>query len=395
MKKASSSFLLAALAALFVSLQSYAQISTETGRPRRGQYRPHPAPRPIPETQQNRILEERMQLSLRPYERLRLSELLRVSWQEEQELEVLSLRFRAQAVPFQGLLEVSGHGRILTSRPLGRMMEDISVTLPPGTLLGDLQISATSEIFLSVITAQVQSIRRPSPGPGYEQQVSPNSLITLRVNQPVRGWASLSLTQLVRSQLGMTLEGAQIERVVVEGQSFPYGRAASVQVELNQRIVSELKYLDQGRMVPLPVFSGEEVRNLSLLVQGDAQIMNVRIRVGQVLSRAPEISSPERVFVQREILPRQGLTLGELMPFESRLISSLRIDGRATRSYQTMISILGLQGELQGSAVLGSNPTQVTIHLSRPMSAREIRLDSTDRALINALDIEFHSYSRY
>lgn len=392
MKKASSSFLLLAFATLLVSFQSYAQISVEIGRPGRGQNRPQP--QPLPQAH-NEVIREQVSQTLRPYQRVRLIDLMRLSpYQERSEL--LSLRLMAESlVQGPAQLEISERGRILAVERVKRNLNEVAFIVPIGTRLESLELTASADIFISSLSAEISSDRYPQPGPGYETQVTPHSLITLQVNQSVYGRGVISLDQLARQQLGVTLEGAQIERVVVEGQPSGYSRQASVQVEMNHRLVSDIKFLGQGRQLPLPVSSLEEVRTLNLIVSGDAHIMDVRIRVGQVRPRLPEYPRAERVVVRQEILPRAALHLSSVLPYEARLVRSITVEGRATRQIQAMLSLVGIYGEHQGSGVLSSGPSRATIVLRRPMPASELRLEVSERALIDSLEIEFETHRRY
>lgn len=394
MKKASSSFLLVVFAALFVSLQSYAQISTDIGRPGHRPNRPQPMPE-MPQMPQSEIMSEQVNTSMRSYERLRLSDLLRLSWQQQAGLEIRSLRILAQSLtPGQALLEVSQRGRILGSQSLRRQMSEASFILPHGTTLEGLELSSTSELYLSSITAEVERSR--FPGGGFEQQVSPHSLVTLQVHQSVRGFANISLDQLLRQQQGLTLEGAEIERVIVEGQPLGYGRAASVQVELNRRPVGEIKYLSlQQRQLPLQVHSMEEARTLGLIVNGDAQIFEVRIRVGQVRSRLPQGPQSQTFYVNQEVSSRYSLELMHIIRYDSRPIRAITIHARSLRNVQSQLSLLANYGESQGTLFIGPHSVRARLPLRRPMRAHELRFEAVSPILIQSLEIEFESFPRY
>lgn len=396
MKKASSSFLVFAFAALFLSVNSFAQ----RGPNRPGPQQPVPQPqRPVPGPQipgpqfpssQTQIIQEQVNSVLRTYEPLRLLDLLRVPRQQEQMAEVISLRIQAQSI-IQGpsQLEVRSRGVLLATQTVRRQMQEVVLTLPAGSLLASLDLASSGEIYLSTITAEVREQR--IPGPGQVMQVSANSLVTLKLQQSVRGYAQISLDQLVRSQLGLSLEGASLERVVVQGQPLGMGRAASVQVELNNRPTGEVKYLGQQAQTPIRIETLEEVRSLSLIVSGDAVISEVRIRVGQVRPRFPEIPRAERVFVGRQVDLRSPLMLSDVLRYESRLIRAIRIEGRATRQVQAHLTLVGIYGGLQGTGALGSMPSSALIVLPRPMSASELRIEAQAAALIDSLEIEFES----
>lgn len=128
-------------------------------------------------------------------------------------------------------------------------------------------------------------IPHPMPRPQLERQVIAGSLITLHVNQVIRGSGEIGLKRLVKQQTGLTLEGAEIQRVVVDGQSLQrYGRPASLIVLLNGRMEGREKDMDlfRGR-TPFPLNSFEEVRqSLVLLVRGEALVQSVHLRIGRV-----------------------------------------------------------------------------------------------------------------
>jgi hypothetical protein len=126
---------------------------------------------------------------------------------------------------------------------------------------------------------------RPLPPAPRERQVLAYSLITIQVNQMIRQSGVIPLKALVKQQYGLTLEGAQIDRVVVLGSSLGrFSHPASVQVLLNGYSVGPEKYLDGRNLrTPLRVQSYEEVQGtLQLQVRGDARIDQINIRVGSV-----------------------------------------------------------------------------------------------------------------
>lgn len=403
MKKPSSSFLLLIFAALLMSFQSYAQISVEIGRgnsprgPRPGQGQGQQPDYYSP----SEIIREEVRMNMRSYERLQLSQLLRLSYGQENS-ELITLSIRAQSLmngPAQ--LELHQHGRLLSSQTVRRQANEIVFSVPMRTLLQGLELSSVSEIYLESITAQVQRSYGPGPGPGgpgYEQQAQPNSLITLQVNQSVRGNIRIPLEQLARQQMGITLRGAEIERVVVQGQS-NYGRATSVQVELNGRPVGQAKYLSVGQ-TPLPIQSMESVQSLALLAIGDGQISEIRIRVGQVRPQGPQgpqgpqYPQTQRIYVQQEVSSRYPLSLSALMPYENRMIRSITVEARARVGGQSQLILSAIYGGQQGAIMVNQNQARATIRLARPMMASELQLLSSSVIQVEALEIEFDQYYR-
>ncbi len=410
MKKASSSLLLLFFALLFVSLQSYAQ-SPRGPRPQQPSQGSGQLPgyyEPLPQSPQSEMIHEEVRQTIRGYQRLSLAQALRLSYGEENSTEIVSLSVRAQSLmngPAQ--LEIMQNGRLLSSQTVRRNSNEIFFSVPLRTLVGGLELSAVSDIYIETITAQVQRSYNPNPypGPGREQQVSPNQLITLVVNQQVRSYGLIDLDRLARQQMGLTLSGAQIERVVVQGQPLYSGRATSVQVELNGRLASDAKYLSSAQaQLPLPVSSLEEVRQLSLRVNGDADIREIRIRVGQVRPQGPQYPGPQnpgpqypgqtqRVYVQQEVSSRYPLSLSSLLPYESRMIRLVTIEARS-RVGQSQLILSAIYSGQQGAIVVNQNSARATIRLARPMSASELQLMTSSVVQVEALEIEFDQYYR-
>jgi hypothetical protein len=382
MKKASASFLVVFFAAMLVSFQSFAQ---------------HHYPQP-----QNEVLNEAINQNLRSHERLKLADLLRLSRQEQNSMQIISLSIMAQHLgQGQAQLEFSQLGRPIATEVVRKQLREIKVSLPVGTMMEGLELSSQSEIYLQSITAEVSRLRMPNPGPGpgpgpgQIQQVSPNAMLTLQLNQHVRGMAQIPLKQLVRQQYGLSIEGAEIQRVIVEGDPMP-GRAASVQVEINNRLVGPLKYLSLAqKRTPLPINSMEEVRTLQLVVNGDAIIQSISIRFGQVRPAGPQIPQMQRIYVGQEVSYRMPLELYRLLAYDSRMIRSITIEARGSRYAQASLELAGIYGQVQGTIFVGANPMRATLQLIRPMPAHELRLQSVSPVMIEALEIEFEQYPRY
>ncbi|HXH74533.1 MAG TPA: hypothetical protein VNJ08_06185 [Bacteriovoracaceae bacterium] len=367
MKKASTSFLVLAIAALFISLESFAQRAE--------------------------VITERVQQTIRPREILRLSQLLRLSPHEQSQMEVLSLSILAQGFQGRSELSIGSFGRPLTApQRVKRQLTQVILQLPPQTLLEGLELNSSDDIFIESITVEISRIRsRPGQHPR-DIQVQPNQLLTLQLHQQVRGHAEIPLKQLVKQQLGLSLEGAEIQRIIVEGQPVG-GRMATVQVELNNRLVGQPEILSIGqRRNPILISTSEEVRgNLRLHVRGDAFIQQIVIRVGQV--RGGHVggrTTSERIIIRTEMSSGRVLELSLLRPNEHRLVSSISIQAHS-RYGQAELTLLSLRGELLGSIIVGEVPMQPRIQLMRPLSLRELRLQSWTPVTIESLEVEFVS----
>ncbi len=368
MNKASSSLLVLGFAALLVSTQSFAQRN----------------PRP-----DQRVIQERVAQHLRTYQRIRLGDILRLS-QQEMNLQIKSLTLMAETlVNAPATLELLHQGRPIASDKVKKNLKEVRLQIPSMMRIADLELSSTSDIFIDTITAEVE--RRGQQQPDRNQQVQPNQMITLQVQQHVRGQAQLPLKQMVKQQLGLSLEGAEIERVIV--QADPVGaRAASVQVELNNRLVGPRKFIDRSvERMPLPLVTNEEVRTLQLVVNGDAFVQTVGIRVGRVRPQGPQgpqFPQIQRVLVNRQIAPRQDLELFSVLGYDNRQIRSITIEAQSRNQLQAQIALIGALG-FQGSVMVGPRSVRATLQLSRPMAAYELKLESSSPVIIEALEVEF------
>lgn len=377
MKKVSASFLVLFFAILMTSFQASAQTYRDSN-----------------------VITERVGQTIRMYERLRLADLLRLSYEQQRHIEIRSLSVLASSIQGQAQLDLSQNGLPLASETVRRQLKEVRFILQRPVSADGLELSSSQEIMLESITAEVSMRGMPGPGPGpgpgprpdpREQQVSPNSLLTLQVNQDIRGMGEIHLKQLVKQQMGLSLEGAQIDRVVVQGTPSGYGRAASVQVELNGRPVGMEKYLSAAQnRTPVQVQSLEEVRTLKLLVRGDARIHTVLIRVGQVRPQQPQLPRIQRVQVNQEVSRRMPMELSSLVSADHRLIRSITIEARTGgRQASGTLSLMSRMGEFLGTSYVSQMPSRQIIQLHRPMTASEIRIEADSQVLIQSLEIEF------
>lgn len=380
MTKASTSFLLFLLLVFLTSFQSFAQTN-------------------------GNMISEQVELSTRSNERLRLTDLLRLSLQEEQELSVTSLTILAQHLG-QGTTQIhlTSNGQILATETIRKNLKEVKIQLSSTSPIRGLELSSPSEVFISSISAEVTRLHFPQgpghqgpghqgpghygPGPSYGQQVTPQSVITLSVQQHVRGRAIIPIDELVRQQLGLSLEGAQIQRVVVIGQP-GFGPAASVQVELNRRLVGRAKYISRTeRTTPLPVQSLEEVRSLNLLVSGEAQIFEIRIRVGEVRPRYDFPPQIQRYVVQRQISSVRPFMLSQVTGHQNYPVRSITIEARAQFFGQTELRLRTLAGEFQGRVFINQGMVRVTLPFSRMIYPQELVLEALNPLVIEAIELQ-------
>ena len=387
MKKASRSLLVFCFALLFVSLQSFAQSRGQRDPSERG--RQHPS--------SPRTIQKLINKIMPSYERLRLSEILRLSHQEASQLEIRSLNLVAQAMGYDhSQIELLRNGRPIGTQVVRRQLHSVEFNFPRETLLSELEISTGPELYLSSVTAEVDTFR-PSPSrPGHQQQVSPHSVVTLQLDQVVRGHATISLEDFTRQQTGLTLRGAQIDRIVVVGQPLPHGRVPSVQAELNHHPVGDLKYLSHSdRKTPLRIESEEEVRSLLLVVNGDAQISEVRIRIGEVRSRFPELPRTQRFYVGQVVHHWEPLELSRILGQQNRRIRSVTIEARSVQQTQGHLVLQSLYNDNQGTLLVGPRTIRATLPLVRPMTSHELKLLAGNPVLIEAIEVEFESHPHF
>jgi hypothetical protein len=272
-------------------------------------------------------------------------------------------------------------------------------------MASDLEISSLDDIFVESISAQ---IIRPRGQGGWgqqrEQQPLPQQMLSLRVDQDIRFSGQIDLKELVRQQLGLTLEGSEIERVIVRAQpSVMRGRVSgpipSCQVELNNRLVGPMKPISGSQMqTPLQVNSIEELRSLRLIVNGDAFISDISIRIGQV---RPIIGGGqwggqgqwgqrlERIQIGQEISANRPLELSRVIPNEFRSVRSIALEARTTRSQSAEVALISWSGQLLASVIISQVPMKPVLQLMTPMSIRDIRLQSLTRVIIDSIEIEY------
>ncbi len=387
MKKASWSLMFVLLAT--VASTSYAQ--RDHHEPRRHEPAPIPQyPTPLSHYEerfpQEEILSERIQRTLRIGERLRLAEVLR---SRSQGGEIVSLTIAAQSFRGQVTLSLMDGYSTIEMLQVRRQIQDIPVRASQLGQLQMLELSANEEIYIESITATIRSHREPQ----YERelQVSPYTLITLRVNQDVVN-GEIPLKRLVKEQLGLSLEGAQIERIAVEG--MPIGRAApSVHVELNNRIASQVKYLSTvQRRTPLQITSFEEVRSLRLVVSGPARIMDINIRIGAVRSSynpAP-IPSPypmpipsSRILVNQEVSPSYPLDLAQFARGYS-VVRSLTLETTIRGYNGGEITLMGRLGQIVGRGYASQGRTTILLTIPTPLS--DIRIYTQSQIFIGSIE---------
>ena len=228
---------------------------------------------------QPQVITERISQQLRMREVRRISELLRLTMSESMDLEATSITLVASAFRNQAQIDISSRGRLISTQIVRRQLGTISFFLPTKVRLDDLEISASDDVLLDTMSVLAERSYRQPQG---IQAVS-GQMLHLEVRQDIRIGGEIHLKQLVQQQLGITLDGAQIERIAVQG-IVTWGRSATVQVEMNNRLVGPIKTLSASQGVtPIPLNSYEEVRgSLKLLVRGDVSITQIHIRVGQV-----------------------------------------------------------------------------------------------------------------
>lgn len=386
MKFASWSLFVLVLASL-TSWESHAQRENRPERPDREDRRPQPQPQPIPQPipsplphyedrhGQDQILSERIQQTIGRGQRLRLAELLRSFGQRA---EVLSLSITAQSFNGPAQLQLLSRGGIIEQLQVRRQLNEVRALSQLGSL-EDLELTSIEDIYIESITAQIRAARPQGPQypqPMPEMQVAPHTLITVRVDQDVVN-GEIALKRLVKEQLGLSLEGAQIERVAVEGMQI--GRSApALHVEINNKIASNIAYLNSARRrTPLRVHSLEEVRSLRLVVSGPARISDINIRIGAVRPVYQPIPVPVplpvgiRLQVNQEITASYPLDLS-LFTREPAFVSALSLETNLRSRIAANLSVINRHGQIVGRAQISASVTHIV--LTQPSKLSDLRI---------------------
>lgn len=354
-------------------------------------------PQPFPqydERGQEEAIEARIQQSLSRGSRIRLSQYL---YARDSRAEIISLTITAQSFgPRGGSLQLLSRGQVVENLQTGRQLMQLQVRAIDLGLLEDLELSSLDDVYIESISARLSS-RRPGPGGGWGNQrelpVAANSLISLRVNQDFLRGGEIQIERLVREQLGQTLQGAQINRIAVEGSPIGYG-LASVQVELNGRLAGTSRQLNAGqRMHPIQVQSFEEVRTLKLLVLGSARIMDINIRIGDVRPQGPQFPqgpgpqfpSSSRIFVNQEISPSYPLDLA-LFSREFALVRSITLETTVRGYAAGELTLMSRQGHIIGRALIAQGRTLVLLTI--PTAAADIRIFTQAPVQVASIELE-------
>lgn len=385
---------------VFLSSHSMSQIPGDPDRWRE---------RPMPRAENLRV---EFHQNLRASERLRLSDLLRLSQREEMSAEIVSLTVSAQSLmPGPSQFILSHNGQQVGWQLIRRQLSEVHFSLPAGVTLQGLEISSASEIYLASLSAEVIFSRgqnpspRPSPRPlpDYERSMTPFSVVKLQVQQQIRGQGIIPLDQLLREQYRLSLRGARLERVVVVHQMNQPAQGGRVQLLMNQRPVGMTKYLSLYEpQTPLPVQNLEDIRKLDLMVHGNVFISEIRIRVADVIESEreypqprPDFPGPQRFEVRQELNWGIPLELSRILPPRGRLIRSLTFDLGPSRQMSSRVILINRFNEELGVVLVGPRPLRATLHLRQPMSAQDLRIESLGQVFVNAIEVEFESYPRF
>lgn len=344
---------------------------------------------------QSEIISERVLQQLGSYERLRLVDILRLSPSETRDLEVVSLTVLAKGIRGQATLDVLERDRsVAVPQLIRKQITEVRIPLSAMTKVEELELAASDEMLIDTVTLEVRS-RYGQGGGGWgqplpEPQVMSGQSVKLPLNQQIRVSGELPLRQLVKQQLGLSLEGAQIERIAIQA-TLLRGASASVSVEMNQRVIAIKAISGANRATPILLNTIEDVRsNLRLIVRGDVVIHQVMIKVGHVRPTIPQQQIPQRIQVSQEIGSGRALELSHLLPYEGRLISTISLEARTLRQTQAEVALVAMS-QVVASAIVAQVPMRPVLQLIRPMSARELRLQSLSPVMIDAIEVGFES----
>jgi hypothetical protein len=270
----------------------------------------------------------------------------------------------------------------------------MTISLPENLSLDHLRLVAQGEVFVESLRAEVSSQRRSQGHQQWTPQVSPDQIVSVQVNQQVRGGTRIDLKRLLETQQNLSLVGAEIERVIVEGQSVG-GRTATVQLELNQFLLGSSEFLSpQHSRKPLRVQSMELVStNLSLHVRGDAFIQEVLIRIGRVEQRHEYPRENEgRIFIGETVESQRPLMLARYTRGQDSWVQTIELEAQALES-QAELAVVSVRGEFLGSSIVRTGRQSIRINLSRPTRMSELLLQSWSRVRVDYLTKEESEYS--
>jgi hypothetical protein len=372
MNKATASFLILFFVVLMTSVSSFAQ---------------------------GRIISERVVQTIRSFERHQLDDLLRLSRAEERRMEVRSLSITAESLIGPVQLTLSQNGLPLATEIVRRNLREITLNLPRIVSVDELELSASGEIFIDTISAEISIRGRPHPGPGpgpgpnpypYPQPAQYSDL-RVRVDQDFSSYGVVHLKNLIREQLGVLIIDNEIESLTVEAYARGRNQIASLQVELNGRLLGREQYIRNDRILHfLPVNSFERISTLQLITKGEVSIKNVIVRVRDI-RHVPQqpIPQSQRIYIGQETSGYNTLLLGRFLPYEYRSIRSITIEARSRFQTMSQLTLATNFGQILGSVVIFQTPTRSIIYLSRPMLASELRLESLTPVMIDSLDIQY------
>jgi hypothetical protein len=320
------------------------------------------------------ILTERIQYSVRGNQGINLAEIFRVSPRDN--LEILSLEVIAQSYR-SDRLDIFSEGRRVSSLSFRARLSSDSIEFAPGTLLQNLDLMSMGEVYIENVIATVRRMR-PHPHQG-------SSIISVRVHRNFQGQSRLNLIQLARQQTMSPLIGLRVESVEIESTPLR-GPMGQVQIEMNQRMLGAPRVL-QSRMTSFPIGGAEALNTLFLHINGSSRIEIVHLRVRE--DRDSYGPGLKRAQVGQEISAGRRISLLRLFPRESRLVSSLVLNARATRSFQSEVALVSIHGEFISSVMVTQVPLRPVLELYRPMPLSELELESFSPVVIESLELEF------
>lgn len=333
---------------------------------------------------------QRVQESLRSGESLKISQWLRLSDSEARELVGLKLRVRNQNGSSSSL-SLLAQGRVLeTTQVRSSYSEEITFHLSSEIHLETLRLICHGEVMVESISGVLRNYQ--DYGSTYLRQPEPEEMIQLHLNKVVRGGTRFQLSHMTQEMQGLTLEGAEIERIILIGRAESRTRtSASAQVLMDGRPVSGHELVNTySDKTPIRILSSQSVtHSLELLVQGEMIVDAVLIKVGRVQRIR---SSHESLIPIREILER-GQTLS-LAPFSRRSppgVDRFTLQVTSLERYGE-IQILNSWGEIIMTETLRSGSSRVEIVLPRNTELREVSLRSWSRVMVESIEFEENTH---
>ncbi|MCO4755499.1 MAG: hypothetical protein KC478_13540, partial [Bacteriovoracaceae bacterium] len=304
---------------------------------------------------------------------------------------LIALRVEASSYENAKLVLKHNGQRLQALAPSSYSME-ISMQTPASLQPQDkLVLAAKGEVRVAKLVAVIQSTYTPPRNPGQGQGV-----LKARVNKQVYGHEVFAVKRLVKNQTGARLQGLQVKKVIVKGNSTSYYGQATVQLKVNGQLVGFPQTLNSqssrlALQIPahMPSVIGQGLRQIKVVVRGDAYIQMVGLKTQQ--ARDPRRGGNQgsaQVHLNQQFRGNQVMNLDQLL---SRAGS--RVDVYSPVEALTFVArgygsiVVQSRGSVHGVATVVNRGTQ-TIRISGSNSLRDLKLRVTGNMTIETVRVK-------